>query len=138
MSGSSGTERETKMTTNSTTEVTCPRCHGFDNAFTRFGHIAHGKCLRCLGAKTVEVDTAKLNARADASLAKAHAYYSARPYIVAVDGMETIASNYKTWEEARASHMYGLVNDDGDTFSIAKWDGECFRYRNGDRVKLSN
>jgi hypothetical protein len=124
--------------TSATTTVTCPRCHGFDNGFTRFGHIAHGKCLRCLGAKTVEVDTAKLNAQRAGSLAEADAYHSARPYILAVDGMECIASSYQTWEAARASHMYGVQNDDGDTFRIAKWDGECHRYRDGTRVKFSN
>ena len=124
-------------TTAATTTVTCPRCHGFD-AFKRFGHIADGKCLRCLGAKTIEVDTAKLNAHRAGSLAEADAYHSAHPYILAVDGMETIASNYQTWEAARASYLYGQTNDDGDAFQIAKWDGECHRYRDGTRVKFSN
>jgi hypothetical protein len=31
-----------------------------------------------------------------------------------------------------------VQNDDGDTFRIAKWDGECHRYRDGTRVKFSN
>lgn len=125
-------------TTAATTTITCPRCHGFDNAFTRFGHVAQGKCLRCLGAKTIEVSTAKLNDHRAGSLAKADAYHSARPYILAVDGMETIASSYQTWEAARASHLYGQTNDDGDTFRIAKWDGECHRYRDGKRVKFAD
>ena len=37
----------------STTAVTCPRCSGSDNAFTRFGHVNGGRCLLCNGAKVV-------------------------------------------------------------------------------------
>lgn len=119
--------------TNATTNVTCPRCHGFDNAFTRFGHIAHGKCLRCLGAKTVEVDTAKLNSARAGSKAKAAKVAAERPYILAVDGMECIPSVYKTWEAARSASMYGVETEAG-VLRIAKWDGECYRYRDGARV----
>jgi nitrite reductase/ring-hydroxylating ferredoxin subunit len=40
--------------TNAMTTVTCPRCHGFDNAFTRFGHIASGKCLTEIGQRDLQ------------------------------------------------------------------------------------
>ena len=29
----------------------CFRCHGFSNAFSRFGHIAGGRCLSCGGGR---------------------------------------------------------------------------------------
>ena len=121
-----------------TTTVTCPRCHGFD-AFTRFGHIANGKCLRCFGAKTIEVDTAKLNsARGSnaAAIAKANAECAAKPYIVAHDGCETVDRLYATWSEARAK-LERLAGN-GCANRIAKWDGKCFRYRDGAAVKFCN
>ena len=124
-----------------TTTVTCPRCHGFDNAFTRFGHIAHGKCLRCMGSKTVEIATWKLEEQktADAaSLARANAEMMACPYIVAVDGMECIGSMFETWEAANDWTNRLGRNDYGDVFKIAKWDGECHRYRSGIKVRFHN
>lgn len=86
----------------------------------------------------MEIDTAKLNAQRAGSLATADAYYSARPYAVVVDGIETIAHTFKAWDDARAYLGDGMTNDDGDAFRIAKWDGECHRYRDGTRVKFSN
>ena len=122
-----------------TTTVTCPRCLGFDNAFTRFGHIAHGKCLRCMGTKTVEIATWKLEEQktADAaSLARANAENMARPYIVAVDGMECIGSTFTTWEAANDWKNRLGCNDDGDVFKVAKFDGESYRYRSGVKVRF--
>jgi hypothetical protein len=124
-----------------TTTVTCPRCLGFDNAFTRFGHIAHGKCLRCMGSKTVEIATWKLEERTAATaatLAKAKAEMMARPYIVAVDGMECIGSMFETWEAANDWKNRLGCNDYGDAFRVAKWDGECHRYRSGVKVRFHN
>lgn len=126
------------MNNTATTTVTCPRCHGFDNAYTRFGHIANGKCLRCLGAKTVEVDTAKLNSARGSNataIAKAKAECDAKPYIVFCDG-GTVGKQYATWQEARAK--LDRLAGNGYENRIAKWDGECFRYRDGTQVKFSN
>ena len=126
--------------TAATTTVTCPRCHGFDNAFTRFGHIANGKCLRCLGAKTIEVSTAKLNSEravsAEKQRANLDAHYSQRPYAVLCDGVECVAESFSTWGEAHAELKdRRAYNAD---LRIAKWDGECFRYRDGASVKFLN
>ena len=127
------------MTTTTATHMTtvpCPRCHGFENAFTRFGHIAHGKCLRCLGARTVEVPTWKLNeqrAANAATKAKAAAEMMARPYIVAFDGMESISHTHATFEAARAD----VIEHDGwKGARVAKFDGEFYRYRDGARVRF--
>ena len=124
--------------TAATTTVTCPRCHGFDNAFTRFGHVAQGKCLRCLGAKTVEVDTAKLDSARGSNataIAKAKAECDAKPYIVAHDGCETVGSMYATWQEARAK--LDRLAGNGYENRIAKWDGCCYRYRDGAQVRFA-
>ena len=124
-----------------TTTVTCPRCYGFSDAFARFGHIVHGKCLRCLGAKTIEIATWRLEERkiaTAATLACANAEMTARPYIVAVDGMECIGSMFATWEAANDWKNRLGRNDYGDVFKVAKWDGECHRYRDGTAVKFCN
>lgn len=127
------------MTTNTaTTTVTCPRCHGFENAFTRFGHIAHGRCLQCLGAKTIEVSTAKLNSARAGSIAAADAYYSTRPYCCVVDGCDSVGNSFATWEAARAWLGDGKVNDFGEAFRIAKWNGKRHCYRDGTPVKFGN
>jgi len=120
---------------NATTTVTCPRCHGFDNAFERFGHVAQGRCLKCLGAKTIEMSTAKLNAQRAEAVANADAYYSKRPYCVAVDGMETCSLTFPTWEAAREWIGEGVTSYSGQPFRIAKWDGERHRYRDGTPVE---
>jgi hypothetical protein len=124
--------------TAATTTVTCPRCHGFD-AFARFGHIANGKCLRCLGAKTIEVSTAKLNAARGSNakaIAKANAEAAAKPYTIACDGCETVGSMYATWEQAR--EKLARLAGNGYQNRIAKWDGKCYRYRDGTKVKFGN
>lgn len=127
-------------TASTTTTVTCPRCHGFD-AFARFGHVANGRCLRCFGAGTVEVATWKLaQQRASTATARAAALAEqvARPYIVAVDGMETIASTYTTWAAAHSWAKELGSNDDGDAFRVAKFDGSVYRYRDGVEVRLGH
>lgn len=123
-----------------TTTVTCPRCHGFDNAFTRFGHIAHGKCLRCMGTKTVEIATWKLEEQktvsAEKQRANLDAHYSQRPYAVLCDGVECVSESFPTWGEAHKELTDRRAYN--AHLRIAKWDGECFRYRSGVKVSFHN
>jgi hypothetical protein len=127
------------MTTEMTT-VTCYRCHGFKNAFARFGHIAYGRCFLCAGNLTIEIPTWKFEQHKAANakaIAESHRRFAERPYILAVDGMETVASIYATWEQARNAQAYGRETEHG-TLRIAKWDGECHRYRDGSRVRFAH
>ena len=124
--------------TAATTTVTCPRCHGA-RYFNAFGHIVSGKCFLCAAVGTIEVDTAKLNSSRGsnaAAIAKANAECAAKPYIVAHDGCETVGTLYATWQEARAK--LDRLAGNGYANRIAKWDGECFRYRDGSAVKFCN
>jgi len=125
-------------TMTSTTTVTCPRCHGA-RYFDRFGHIVSGKCFLCAAVGTVDVDTAKLNGARGSNakaIAKANAENAAKPYIIAHDGIETVGGMYATWEQARAK--LDRLAGNGYQNRIAKWDGECYRYRDGAQVKFAN
>lgn len=124
---------------NATTEITCPRCHGFD-AFARFGHIAHGKCLRCLGAKTIEVDSWKLaesgRIARETQTANANAVFAGK-YTAAAEGMECVGMLFSDFASAN-EERHARNSREGDTrWAVAKWDGECFRYRDGSAVKWS-
>jgi len=119
------------MTT--TTTVTCYKCHGA-RYFDKFSHIVSGVCFTCGGAGVVDIDSSKFESRT----CLADAGYSERPYTVIPDGAECISVTFKTWEAAREWLGDGKTNDFGEKFRIAKWDGECHRYRDGAKVKFYN
>ena len=48
-------------------DVTCPRCAGFANAFTRHPDVNGGRCLLCNGALVVSAVLAESVLRADAT-----------------------------------------------------------------------
>jgi hypothetical protein len=120
------------MTT--TTTVTCYKCHGA-RYFDKFSHIVSGVCFTCGGAGVVDIDSSKFESRTGSADAL-DASYSERPYTVICDGAECISNTFKTWEAARDWLGDGRVSDCGEKFRIAKWDGECMRYRDGTKVKF--
>lgn len=130
-------------TTNTKIKIKCTRCNGF--GFCSFKHIDGGRCFQCWGDGFVVVDAEEYAAeRAAEEMAKKARIKAAneaqlrRPYTVWCDNVsECIGREFATWEEAKAWSVE-LSERNGYTYRVAKFDGECFRYRDGQQVKWAH
>jgi hypothetical protein len=122
------------------TEVTCPRCAGFARAFERFGHVANGRCLRCAGALTIEIDAftawgwARDSARAaDARARKAVGYRQGRAVsLPSLSGMAYVVRGARPGEYVLAHFRGAQAEADRDVWP----DEACFAVRDG-RVEVT-